>query len=200
MISRGSVVGVVLAAGASRRAGGAKALALLDGRTFAERTVGTLLDAGCDDVLVIVAEPHGERVAAALGDVATLVQNTDPARGMSTSLCLGLATARELGAGAVMVALVDHPAVSSLTARRLIEAWRQGDALVVRPSFEGQRGHPYLIDEALFDALLALAPGADPRPVLRRAAPQLEVVVDDGAVLDDWDTAAAIRAAGGELE
>lgn len=197
---RGSVVGVVLAAGASRRAGGAKALAVLEGQSFVARTVAMLRDAGCSEVVVVVAAPHAASVMAAVGELASFVSNPAPERGMSTSLCLGLEAARERRAGAAMVALVDHPAVAPETARALIAAFHQGDAVLVRPRFGERRGHPYLLGASLFGALLDLPEGNDPRPVLRAAEPQLEVAVEDAAVLDDLDTAAAIRDAGGQLD
>ena len=193
----GGVVGVVLAAGASRRTGGAKALALLEGRTFVERIAGCLRDGGCRQVIVVVGPPHEARVAEALAGAAALARNPDPDKGMSSSLQVGLAAARDHGSGAAVVALVDHPGVRATTVRAVIDAWSGQPIKLVRPSFRGARGHPFLVASSLFDDLLSLPAGADPRPVLRAATPQLDLPVDDPAVLDDLDTVAAIVAAGG---
>ena len=189
------VAGVVLAAGASRRTGIAKATATLDGEPLVARIAGTLRDGGCSPVVVVVGPPHEEAVRAAAERAgARTIRNPDPDRGMLSSLQIALeALPPEIEAA--VVALVDHPRVRAGTVRALLAA--VGRAPRVRPTFEGRAGHPYLVARSLFEPLLALAPDTPDgaRPVLRAADTQ-DVPVDDPAILDDLDTLDALRAAG----
>ena len=176
--------GVVLAAGASRRAGTVKALATIEGEPLVVRAARVLREGGCDEVVVVVAAPHGERVAAALGPEVTRVENPAPERGMLSSLRCALSDEWE----AAVVSLVDHPRVLPGTVEDLIDAWRDGDAQVVRPRFDARSGHPYLVARSLFEALRAGDDDAGARPVFA-AASRLDVDVRDPGIHDDLDTA-----------
>lgn len=209
------VVGIVLTAGRSSRAGFPKALATLDGETLAARVGRVLREGGCDDVCYVVAAPHDAAVKAALRG-ARFVTNPAPERGMLSSLQVGLrAVADEDDAAtsgdaveAVVVALIDHPRVRAETVRLLIDTWRTSDATVTRPRFGERRGHPFVLAREEFTRALALdadgdddadAPAPAPatlRDVVRGARDARVVDVDDPYVLDDLDDAATLRAAG----
>ncbi len=188
------VIGVVLAAGASTRAGQAKALATLDGEALVKRACRLLRDAGVDDVIVVVGLPHGDAVARFCQ--ARVVQNPEPSRGMLSSLRLGLELAQSLSADAMFVALVDHPRVRPDTARALYAEWRRSRAPLVRPRHAGRRGHPYLIDAKFSSQLLALRDEESPRPLFDAVSGAVELDVDDPGVLEDLDTATDLDAAG----
>ena len=66
----------------------------------------------------------------------------------------------------------------------------------VAPRFEGQRGHPVLLDRANWGAMLALPADARPRDALRAARLRLVDVEDAGVVLD-VDTREAYERADG---
>lgn len=187
-----TVCGVVLAAGASTRMGCAKPLARLGGGSFVEHTLRALL--GLDEVVVVVAEPHGQVVRDAVRPLGVrCVDNAEPWRGMLSSLQVGL-RALPADARAAVVALVDHPRVRPATVAMLVEAWRWNGAALVRPAVRGRRGHPYLLDRASIELLLRAPAESSARDVLR-AVPGLEVEVPDIGVLDDLDTPEAVRAA-----
>jgi nicotine blue oxidoreductase len=191
------IVGVVLAAGGSTRMGSPKALATLDGETFVARAVRTLREGGCARVMVIVAEPHGHAIARALGDVEHVraVWNPAPEDGQLGSLQVAL---RAMGddTDAAVVALVDHPRVSSATVEALIRAHARARVEVARPRRAGRHGHPFLIDRALFFALLDADLRLGARPVLDAARTHASVEVDDDAIHDDVDTKDDARALG----
>lgn len=182
--------GIVLAAGASRRARTIKALATLDGEPFVARAVRTLREGGCDEVVVVVGPPHMERVVAVLEGVR-VVENPAPERGMLSSLQHAL----DDRWGAAVVSLVDHPRVRAETVRALIEAFEAGGDLV-RPVFEGRAGHPYLVARAVFEALREGDPAVGPRPIYA-SRDRRDVAVDDPAVREDLDTPEAIAAVTG---
>jgi len=56
---------------------------------------------------------------------------------------------------ALIIALVDHPAVTAATIKVLIDEWRRG-ARLVQPEHEGRGGHPVLIDLVYRNELLSL--------------------------------------------
>ncbi len=192
------VGGIVLAAGASRRAGGCKALATLGGEPFVARAVRVLREGGCGDVIVVVGPPYGEAIAAALGDV-WIVQNLAPDRGMLSSLRLAVEVGLDAEWDGAVVSLVDQPHVRAATVRRLVDAFGDCEADVVRPRFAGLRGHPYLVARTAFAPLLAASDEHGARPVLRALPRRLDVDVDDPAVLEDLDRRADLAAAGARV-
>lgn len=180
--------GVVLAAGASTRAGTIKALATFEGEPFVTRMVRALSEGGCDEVVVVLGPPHAEAIAPSLAGAAR-VDNPDPSRGMLSSLQLGLRDEWD----AAVVALVDHPRVAPATVRALVEAWRASGEELVRPRCDGRTGHPYLVARSVFDALRDADLAQGPRPVYATRS-RRDVDVDDPAIHDDLDTAEAIAA------
>ena len=188
-VAGGLVGGVVLAAGASRRAGRIKALATIDGEPFVLRAVRALRGGGCDEVVVVVGPPHAELVAASFEGLAERRDNEHPEDGMLSSLRVGLSDRWS----AAVVSLVDHPRVCAATVARLIGAWRAADVEVVRPVYEGRRGHPYLVGRPVFDALREGEGEGGARAILARRS-SLDVQVDDAGVHDDLDTPERIDA------
>lgn len=184
-----STAAIVLAAGRASRADrdGGKALALLDGATFLERTCASLRAAGAMPILVVVAEPHAAAIERALPAGCVAVRNPAPERGMLGSLQVGLEHAVALGAERIVVSLIDHPRVRASTVRALLDVALEHGALVCRPRYAGRRGHPYVITGAAIDRLRAAPITARARDVLRTISPALDVDVDDPAVLEDLD-------------
>lgn len=190
------VVGILLAAGASRRMGFAKALATLEGKTFAERAIAALLSGGCRQVVSVVAAPHERAIREHLAGRSEFVVNPRPERGMSSSLIVALEHTLVARASAAVVALVDQPRVSASTVEQLLEAWRRHDARVVRPSYRGKSGHPYLIDQTLFSEIVARDPTQSLRPFFADIDATHWVPVDDPAVLEDIDHESSLAGVG----
>jgi molybdenum cofactor cytidylyltransferase len=186
------ISGIVLAAGASLRAGFPKVLAQAGDTTFVERAAQTLLAAGAAELVVVVAPPHDRAVRAALAAVpACFVENPAPERGMLSSLQLAL-SALGSQAEAALVSLVDHPGVSPATVAALIERWQASGADVVRPVFGGRGGHPLLIARRAFASIGAHPSTATTREALSGLA-RVDLEVGDQAVLEDIDRPPAPR-------
>jgi CTP:molybdopterin cytidylyltransferase MocA len=180
---------IVLAAGRSSRMGRAKAmLPLGSGDTFLTRIVRTLLDAGVDDVVVVVGH-EAEAIASSFapsGLPARFVVNYEYDRGQLSSLIAGLGVVDRPGVEATLMTLVDVPLVAAGTVRAVIECYRRTRAPIVRPTSGGKHGHPLLIDRSLFGALRAADPAAGAKPVIRAhvlPAGDLEIA-DEGAFVD----------------
>ena len=191
-MSAARAVGIVLAAGASERAGSVKALAEIDGRALVHVISDTLLAGGCERVVVVVGPPHQAAIESALGGRHIVVENPQPGLGMFHSLQLGLGAAGE--ADAAVVALVDHPSVRPDTVAALLAA--QGKGAVLQPEYRGRRGHPFLIDHAAFDVIDRAEPTAVTRDVLLQAGERVIVPVDDAGIVEDLDTAAELAELG----
>jgi len=183
---------LVLAAGRSSRMGRPKATLPLDGSdTFLTRIVRTFLDAGVDDVVVVVGN-DADAIAASFassGLPARFVVNHDPDLGQLSSLVAGLGVVDRPGVAAALVTLVDVPLVSAATVRAVVDRYRATHAPVVRPTNGARHGHPLLVDRALFDAFRTADPSAGAKPIVRaHATPQGDLPIDDEGAFRDIDT------------
>lgn len=147
-----TVAGLILAAGAGRRFGGPKALAVFDGVTLLERAVALVEAGGCDPVVVVLGA-EAERV----GDVThlpgvTTVVNPDWATGMGSSLRAGLSALAETEpaeVAAAVVALVDQPLIGPDAVRRLRVAHAEGARAAVA-TYDGRPRNPVLLDRSVW--------------------------------------------------
>jgi len=152
------VAGLLLAAGAGRRAGGPKALRTdPDGTSWLLRSARALQQGGCTDVTVVLGS--GAAQARSILDQhrwpagsPTVLEAADWAEGMAASLRTGLLALADTGVQAVVVHLVDLPDVTADVVRRLT-AQLDGPATLARAVFAGRPGHPVLIGR---DHLLAI--------------------------------------------
>ena len=180
------IAGLILAAGESSRMGRDKALLEYRGRTFLETVLAKLFEAGIERRLVVLGH-HAEEVQRAVDlSAVEVVVNRDYARGQTSSLQAGLRALDGPNLEAVVLALVDHPAVSAETIGALMRAFKQSRAPVVIPMFNGQRGHPAVISRGLFAEILSLGPGEGANTVIRkyRDTTQFVEVEDAGIMLD----------------
>lgn len=177
------IAGLVLAAGAGRRYGMAKALVPYRGELLVRRAAGTLVAAGCANTLVVLGA-HADRVRAAAPEL-TFVANPDWASGMGSSLRAGLAALTGSTAEAAVVLLVDMPGVTPEAVRRIAALAAPG-ALILG-GYGDHRGHPVLLGRAHWTGVARSATGdRGARDYLRAHAAEV-VVVPVGDVADDTD-------------
>jgi molybdenum cofactor cytidylyltransferase len=114
------------------------------------------------------------------------VVNHDYQQGQTSSLQLGLAAAAADSPDAVILCLVDHPAITTEIIVKLREHFESTHPPVLIPTYKGQRGHPVVISQTLFPELLALQPVQPANTVIRkyRDATQFVEVADPGILLD----------------
>lgn len=179
---------IVLAAGASRRMGTAKALLPYGGRTFLEHILTTCRQAGLNPQVVTLG-PDADKIINSIDlSSSTVVRNPDPATGPLRSLKLALGILNQTVDGA-LVWHVDRPQVSARTIQALLEAVQEGSAPIVVPTYRGRRGHPVIFMRGVFDELLATPDELGARAVVRADPDRVTAVpVDDPAVLADVDT------------
>jgi molybdenum cofactor cytidylyltransferase len=202
------IAAILLAAGAASRfkaAGGAEATKLvapLAGAPLVRHAAAAALASKAAPVIVVTGHAREAVEAALAGLPLQFAYNPDSARGLASSLKIGLAAAPATVAGAVVL-LGDMPAVSAALIDRLIAAFElQPSALAAAPSLGGRRGNPTLLSRALFPALSRLEGDEGARKLLAGAplGAVLDVpVVDLGAALD-VDTPQALEEARNALK
>lgn len=187
----GSIAGLILAGGASRRMGSPKALLRFQDETFLDRLIRTFSEATNPVIVVLGHTAQQIRSGIERPGRAVFVVNPNPERGMLTSLQCGL-EAVPTTAEAVMFAPVDHPHLKDWTLQALASRFHLEHAPVTVPTYAGEHGHPVCISRALVAELLALPETAMASDVIHRYVPQtVYFEVDDPAIVADIDDRAA---------
>jgi molybdopterin-guanine dinucleotide biosynthesis protein A len=172
--------GVVVCGGASRRFGSDKALALVDGTTLLERTLG-VLEQRCNHVFAAtgVAPRYTAILAARAQVVLDRAPDIGPLAGLEAALA---AAARVTGATHLLAVACDLPNLDTATLDRLVERAQASDAHAVLWRDEGGE-HPllacYRVD--VLPAVTAAIARCERRLVAFHGAPLQEV---NGSPLD----------------
>ena len=148
------VAALLLAAGRSRRMGAFKPLLPFGDRTVIEACINNLRGAEVSEIVVVLGHRANEIQKHLESYKPRFALNPDPDSEMSESIACGVQQVSE-DARALLIALVDHPAVSSATIKAIVAAWERG-ARLVQPEHEGRGGHPVLIDLTYRHELLHL--------------------------------------------
>ena len=178
------VSGVVLAAGESSRMGQHKLLLKLGGEPLVRRVANQILEAGFDDVLVVVGYAHEAVVTALNGLPVRHVVNTDYATGMGSSF--RTATGALPDSTAAMFALADQPLLTSREYRQLLNAHHSTSNGIVSLRYGEVTAPPHLFARRFFPELAQLEHGA--RPVLQRHTDVTTVLHFPPELLLDIDT------------
>jgi molybdenum cofactor cytidylyltransferase len=184
--------GLVLAAGAGSRFGGAKQLALLDGRPLLEHALEAIAAAPVTRRVVVL----GANAECVLRKVS--LHGAEPVvcerweEGQSALLACGLAALADCDA--VVVTLGDQPQLKPEAITRVLAA-RGGGAAAVRATYDGERGHPVLLEHKLFERLRDVSGDHGARNLLLRVRTR-EVPCDDLGGGEDVDTVAQLHELG----
>ncbi len=175
---------VILAAGSSTRLGVNKLFLKIDGEPVLKRTLSHFVGLHMGVVFVVTGFQR-ERVEDLLRDVPVApVYNADYAEGMAASVRAALPCLGE--ADGVFLHLGDKPFIEKGTLQRLIEAFARGTHPIVMPVFQGQKGHPVLIDVLPYlDEMRILQGDTALRPIIEKHGQDiLYVEGDEGSILD----------------
>lgn len=182
-----SIGGLVLAAGMSGRMGKFKPLLPLGEKAIIQRTVESLLEAGVEDVVVVLGKNAKQVKEALLSyDVIFAVNEDYEKTDMLTSIQIGLAHCGEKEA--VFVLPADMPLVCPETLQRMKELFCQGTFSVVYPVYQGKRGHPPLIAKTWFSKIENYSGQGGLRSVLAEAQNGIgEIETEDSGCMLDAD-------------
>lgn len=184
----GNVAGLVLAAGSSSRMGRNKLLLELGGETVIRRAVRAAVDGGLDPVVVVLGH-EAERVRAELSGLPVRpVLNPDHARGVGTSLQVGVAE-MPISAAAIVVILADMPLVTASMIGAVVGQYRATGAPVVVSRYGETDAPPTLFDRSLFAELLSITGERSPKQVARRHEQEAALVAWPAEALRDLDVA-----------
>ncbi|HYV24448.1 MAG TPA: nucleotidyltransferase family protein [Pyrinomonadaceae bacterium] len=181
------VAAILLAAGRSRRMGAFKPLLPFGDSTVIDSCIDNLHEAALDEIIVVVGHRADELQAHLKDANLKFAFNVDPNSEMGVSIARGVEQMSD-DADALLIALVDHPAVSGDTIKTIIDAWVDG-AQFVQPEFNGRGGHPVLIDLSFRNELLNLDPEKGLRKLFEAHRDQVKrLTVDSPFVARDMDT------------
>ena len=172
--------GLVLAAGAGRRFGGAKQLAELDGRPLLEHSIRAM-----------IASPVG-RVVVVLGSGAEDVMDRVDLHGAEPFVCHRWDEGQSASIACGLAELSDCEAVVVTLAAR------GNGAVAVRATYWGAPGHPVLLERELLERMRDVSGDHGARNLLLSVTTR-EVPCEDLGGGEDVDTAAeldALRAGG----
>lgn len=184
------VVGVVLAAGESRRMGQLKALLPFGDRTVIEQVIQPLLESDLARVTVVLGHRAQEIAAVLAPHPVHILINPNYRDGMTTSVQAAMQHITPVP-DAYLLALVDQPHLGPLPTQRVLAAAAQTDKGLVIPTRGGKRGHPIVIASRYREEILGLGPDEGLNRVTRgHADDTLEIPLDDmddDAILRDMD-------------
>ncbi|MBS1139324.1 MAG: hypothetical protein H6R13_777 [Proteobacteria bacterium] len=184
------IVGILLAAGSSRRFGSDKRLHPLPDGTPMALASACRLAAVCARTIVVI-RPDDTVLASLLAaeGLETVVCN-EAEQGMGHSLSAGVAAS--VDAAGWLVALADMPYIQPDSYHAVLDAL-QGGASMARPDVGGQMGHPVGFGARHVRQLLALTGDQGGRSILEADQAGLVVCpVEDPGVLKDVDRAAQL--------
>ena len=146
MVDLGNTAGLVLAAGSGQRFGGPKAPFVFEGERLVDRAVRILREAGLTKIFVVLGAWVGEVPQA------TVIENSDFASGMASSLRTGLVflSTKEPQLERVVITLVDHIGLSAEAITEIASA--QGS--LIQSTYEDEIAHPVVIGREHWAALI----------------------------------------------
>lgn len=183
------IAGVVLAAGLSRRMGQPKMLLPWGNATVIGAVLSRLHDADISPIMVVTGGAS-EAVRAAIQDPLIIVAFNPRFQedSMVISLQTGLVALPE-DVQAALVTLGDQPQLTTRVIRLLVEEYHRTGAALIVPSYQLRRGHPWLIDRCLWDAVLRMTPEETLREFLNRHENEIMYVnTNEVSIMQDLDT------------
>jgi CTP:molybdopterin cytidylyltransferase MocA len=183
------VAAILLAAGQSKRMGAFKPLLPFGDQTVIESCLHSLVEGGIsEDSVVVVVGYRADDVRNHLRDMKVIfATNEDPTSEMDSSIAAGVQLLNT-EVRAVVIALVDYPAVPPEVVSKLTHEWKKG-ARLLKPTYLGRGGHPVMIDMSLRVELMNLDPARGLKALFdRHPETTLRVEVDSPYVARDIDT------------
>jgi molybdenum cofactor cytidylyltransferase len=197
-VSEGTkIVGLILAAGASRRMGPErnKLILRIGDRPLLRRVVDVFRDAEVAPLFVVLGH-QADAVEPTLGGGIDVIRHEDWAQGMGSSIARGVSSIEAAHhPDAFLLCVGDLPGLRASAVRSVRDVFvREGNAdSIVVPTFEGSEGHPVLFGRSHAKTLAALQGDLGARKILEaNASSVIRVPVADDGILRDVDTPEAL--------
>jgi len=143
-----NAVGILLAAGESSRMGRPKALLPWRGTTLLEYQMNSLLQGGCDKVIVVTGKYDAE-MAPLLKDRPGVIRVYNPKflEGKTTSIKAGVWELPD-GIHSIVLLAVDQPRPAWVI-EKVLRVHTDFGADITSPGYDGHGGHPLIFDAQL---------------------------------------------------
>lgn len=183
-----TISAIILAAGLSIRMGAPKQLLKWRNKTLIRIVTENVLGSIIDEALVVTGYRGKEVTAALKGLPVRIIYNPCYEQGQGASLASGV-QAIEKSASDFMVFMSDQPLITPHLINMIIGEFKKRRCLALRPTYNGQPGHPVVFNHSLIAALKLLKGDAGARQVLKKLGNQVHYLpVQDEAVIFDIDT------------
>jgi molybdenum cofactor cytidylyltransferase len=164
--------------------GAFKPLLPFSNKTVIQSCIDYLREGRLENIVVVLGHLADE--IRDLKDV-TIAINANPDSEMGSSIEIGIQALPQT-AKAVVIALVDHPAVPATIVSTLIHEWQSGAHIVI-PTWQNRGGHPVLVDLSFQNELLNLDQRGGLRSLFAAHANDVKrLPVDSPFVARDMDT------------
>jgi molybdenum cofactor cytidylyltransferase len=181
------VCGLVLAAGESKRMKQQKLLMDYHGESFIKNIVRKASTSEVDYTLVVLGSHSKEVYEEIQSYRVDSVYNPLFKEGMLSSIQCGFNSIPKK-VDAVIVLLGDQPMVETELINQLVNRYRKTREKIIIPVYQGERGHPVLIDVRLKDEIFSLDPGKGLRELMYSHLDEVyELEVDSPNILKDID-------------
>lgn len=160
--------------------------------TVLGHVISTYQSAGVEDILIVTGGAHEQiEEIVNLYKVRNVFNEQYTEGGMLSSLQRGLETLlpNRDKVQAALIGLGDQPQVQIRTVQEICETYRSRPSRLIVPSFQMRRGHPWLVENSLWQELLELKTPHSPRDFLSSHAGEIRYVeVDTASIMADLDT------------
>ena len=179
---------VLTAAGLSSRMGRPKPLLPWRGKTLVESQIQSLLEAGANEVIVVLGHKAEEVSSYIDGDAVRAVVNHRYRDGRTSSIRAGL-EAVSPEASDIIIMAVDQPRAPWIVSD-VINTHLEADALLTSPRYHGRGGHPLVFSAHLLPELSRISEeNQGLREVFERHRTEItQVHFDDPAIRLDLNT------------
>ncbi|NMM61237.1 NTP transferase domain-containing protein [Clostridium sp. P21] len=179
---------VVISAGYSSRMKELKPLLKFGEYTAIETVINTFRTSGIDNIIVVVGYRDNEIIEVLKNSGVKCVKNEDYSKGMYSSIVSGMEALDDKISGFFMLP-VDIPLVKSQTIKILKSKYLQCDKGIIYPSFNGEIGHPPIIDCKYKPIIVSSDRSGGLKKVLEKYnEDSAKVPVFDKSILMDMDT------------
>ena len=178
---------IILAAGYSSRMGSFKPLLSLGKGTIIEGVIALFRASGIDDIRVVAGHNKEALLPVLKHQAVTPVENPDFHQGMFSSVQAGVSgLSPETDAFFIMPG--DIPLVQPATIQCLMARYEETPNCIIRPVYEGKKGHPPLIPYSLAETILNYRGNGGLREILKqRQSLASDIEVPDPNILVDMD-------------
>lgn len=178
---------VILAAGASRRLGFNKLTLKMNGESVIRQAVLPFLSAGIGRVFIITGLQSRDIREELRGCPVDFIENKDSVSGMSTSVRVSLPFITD--EEGVFFHLGDKPFLEQEILFRMIQIYRENRKKIIVPVFNGEKGHPVLMDVGLYSEEIKFLQGDKGlREIIEKHTENVIFIKGNEGALFDIDT------------